>query len=304
MKKYNRRDEYNESEYDKAKPWMRLFGVAFILMVLVCFASVGQASATDQIVFKLDGSDEVTYTRTDLTNNFTSSQQLYSTVNNWPTKKFYVTDGVALLELVSDYLDFISGDIDEINLITVKATDNLAKTFTKQELLNESRYYYPNIMTDDSGNATPRATVIALESAESANFGDLSQRDGLRLVMGQRAITEQSNPWMIKNVCEINLITTEISQWLKPTASPETSTVQAGTQVTLNHESINGVKIYYTTDNSTPTVNSAMYNKSATYYQPDLNVPITINQTTTIKAIAIGPGKANSEVASFTYTVR
>jgi len=63
------------------------------------------------------------------------------------------------------------------------------------------------------------------------------------------------------------------------------------------------VKIYYTTDSSTPDVNSTMYNVSATYYQPQLNVPITINQTTTIKAIAIGPGKTDSDVATWTYTV-
>ncbi len=288
----------------KQKPWMKLVGMFFVLALLVCFAGVGQASAEDQIVFKYDGGDAETYTRTYITNNFSSSQQIYSTVNNWPTKKFYVNDGVGLSNLILHYLNRISADIDDVEKITVKATDNLTKTFTKQELLNDNRYYYPNIMTDDPSNAQARDTIIALESAQGTDFGDLNQDDGLKLVMGQRAITEQSNPWMVKYVCEINLVTTAPTSWTSPTASPGTSTVTAGTQVTLNHPSINGVKIYYTTDGSTPTVNSTMYNISATYYQPELNVPITINQTTTVKAIAIGPGYTDSSVASYTYTVQ
>ncbi|MEN6325442.1 MAG: FN3 associated domain-containing protein [Syntrophomonas sp.] len=290
--------------FKKQKPWLRLMGVFFVLAILVGFANIGPAFAEDQIVFKLNGGDAVTYTRTDITNDFTSSQQLYSAKNNWPTKKFYVTDGVELSDLVLDYLDGISGNINNVKQITVKATDNLTKTFTKQELLSESRYYYPNIMTDDPSGAQARDTIIALESAESSDFGDLSQSDGLRLIMGQRAITEQNNPWFVKYVGEINLITTTPDQWTVPTASPSPGIVAAGTEVTLNHSTINGVKIYYTTDGSTPTVNSTMYNVSATYYQPELNVPITINQTTTIKAIAIGPGKTNSNVATFTYTVQ
>lgn len=50
-------------------------------------------------------------------------------------------------------------------------------------------------------------------------------------------------------------------------------------------------KIYYTTDGSTPTVNSNLYTDA-----------ITIDKTTTIKAIAIENGKPVSDVASLTLT--
>ena len=49
--------------------------------------------------------------------------------------------------------------------------------------------------------------------------------------------------------------------------------------------------IYYTTDGSTPSTSSTLYTS-----------PITINQTTTVKAIAIAEGYTNSSVATATYT--
>ncbi len=294
------------SSFLKQKAWIRLFGVLLVLVLgFGLFAGQAFADESDQIVVKLDGVDAVTYTRADLTSSFSSYQQLYSTINNWPTKKFYATDGVVLSDILDDYLDEIEAeeDIEDIYLISVKATDNLTKVFTREELLDDARYYYPNLMSGDPSGASSRDTVIALENAQGTNYGSMSEDDGLRLFMGQRAITEQNNPWLVKYVCEINLITDEPDQWDQPTSSHASGTVTAGTQVTLNHTSINGVKIYYTTDSSTPDVNSTMYNVSATYYQPELNVPITINQTTTVKAIAIGPGKTDSAVATWTYTV-
>ena len=50
-------------------------------------------------------------------------------------------------------------------------------------------------------------------------------------------------------------------------------------------------KIYYTTDGSTPTVDSKLYTE-----------PISIDQTTTVKAIAVENGKPVSDVSSLTLT--
>lgn len=52
-----------------------------------------------------------------------------------------------------------------------------------------------------------------------------------------------------------------------------------------------GASIYYTTDNSEPTENSTRYTQ-----------PFTINQTTTVKAIAVVEGKDNSAVSTMTFT--
>lgn len=75
-------------------------------------------------------------------------------------------------------------------------------------------------------------------------------------------------------------------------ASHPSGMLPAGTEVTLS-TSTAGAKIYYTTDGSVPTVeNGQLYNG-----------PITINDTTTIKAIAVKDGLSNSEVNEFNYTV-
>jgi hypothetical protein len=54
-----------------------------------------------------------------------------------------------------------------------------------------------------------------------------------------------------------------------------------------------GATVYYTTDGSTPTTASSVYAG-----------PITLTQTTTLKAMAAASGMTNSAVASATYTIQ
>lgn len=69
-----------------------------------------------------------------------------------------------------------------------------------------------------------------------------------------------------------------------PTALPVGGAIVSGTLVTLNATS--GATIYYTIDGSTPYTE-----------------PINITNSTTIKAFAVQPGRKNSSVARFEYTV-
>ena len=83
------------------------------------------------------------------------------------------------------------------------------------------------------------------------------------------------------------------------------------TEVRLNNKNMDQDKIHYTTDGSTPTLDSPIYNWVAKRWWSargdetveKINHPIEITEDTTIKAVTIGPGKKNSDVITFTYKV-
>ncbi len=75
-----------------------------------------------------------------------------------------------------------------------------------------------------------------------------------------------------------------------PTFSPAGGTYTAAQTITITC-STNGATIYYTTNGSTPSASSTMYNGA-----------ITISETTTLKAIAIKDG-TQSNVATAIYTI-
>jgi hypothetical protein len=77
-----------------------------------------------------------------------------------------------------------------------------------------------------------------------------------------------------------------------PTLSPAGGTYTASVTVTMS-DATGGATVYYTTDGSTPTTASSVYAG-----------PITLTQTTTLKAMAAASGMTNSAVASATYTIQ
>ena len=77
----------------------------------------------------------------------------------------------------------------------------------------------------------------------------------------------------------------------KPVLAPAGGEVELGTTVTITCAT-EGATIHYTTDGSTPTAESPVYSD-----------PITINSTTTVKAIGVKEDFADSPVATGNYTV-
>jgi sugar lactone lactonase YvrE len=75
-----------------------------------------------------------------------------------------------------------------------------------------------------------------------------------------------------------------------PAFSPGTGTYFAAQSVTIS-DSTTGAVIYYTTNGTTPTTNSAVYSSA-----------IPVSATTTINAIAVAPGYTNSAMGSAVYT--
>ena len=75
-------------------------------------------------------------------------------------------------------------------------------------------------------------------------------------------------------------------------AEPGSGAVAAGTKVSLLCD-IPDAKIYYTTDNTTPTAQSTLY-----------TTPIAIDKALTIKAFAVKEGYEDSAVSTFEYTIK
>lgn len=77
-----------------------------------------------------------------------------------------------------------------------------------------------------------------------------------------------------------------------PTFLPEAGTYTSDQDVTITCET-EGATIYYTTDGNNPTASSSIYSD-----------PISVSETTTIKAIAIKDGMTNSAVATAEYVIK
>jgi hypothetical protein len=245
------------------------------------------------------------------------SQQVYSCINTWPSKKWYVGKGVTL----SDLFDIvgIKGSARQIKFIS---RDGYYMTFTVKELLRDERYRFPNFKSGSgdadghipgsSAGATPVEPILALVSAEGTDDPDyMNDSSALLLMMGQRAVTEQTGPQFVKYVCEIEILTDSPKSWDEPTADPDSGTVPSGTEVELHSPYDDEDKVHYTLDGSTPDLDSPMFNWVAKRWWAsrgeetvkEINKPIVLTKDTTIKAITIGPGKLNSDVAEFTYKV-
>jgi uncharacterized membrane protein YgcG len=217
----------------------------------------------------------------------------YSAVNNYPTKKFFVGKGVTLNHLLSQ-----SGIKSNAATITVIASDGYKETFTKNQLLGTA-YYYPNVTSGSSAGASSIPAILAWESKEGSSSLSSAVATPLRLLMGQRGVSYTNAPAFVQKVRTIEVSTAGSGSWEKVSAS----VAQDGDKktVTLSHPRFDNVCIYYTLDGSTPNHNSKLYNPSASYYQPELNKPITFTGSKTIKAIAMGYGKNDSAVATFNY---
>ncbi len=259
-----------------------------VLLLLMILAGYAQAAGVENETLTIRGdgvSREVTFTRPELEAMAGGvGQHIYSVTNNFPTDKVMYRRGVDL-----SYLLGLAGIKDTAGQIRFISSDGYSRTFTCQELF-ENRYYFP------AAGAKEKVPVIIALSDSSKGFSSMSGIE-LALTMGQRVKGEQNNPWFVKYLQTIEISTMPPEQW--PTV---TFSGLEGTTVQLQHKDYDLVKIYYTTDGSDPTINSPVYNVSASYYQPQLNKPIAVKKGMEIRAIAIGAGKSDSEIASMSTT--
>lgn len=258
----------------------------------------------------------VTFTMAEL-EDMEQYQHVYSTVNTYPTKKWYTARGVRLREL----FDLADIKKEEAQLIRFVSSDGYEVTLTAKELLEDRRFYFPGLKENHShdgsipGSAEGKEEVepiIALLSIEGSNDPDhMTDRDAPHLIIGQRAVTEQVCTLFLKYVSKIEVLTTTPEKWDAPRANiPDETVVPEGTMLELFNKLGDADKIHYTIDGSTPTVDSPMINWIAKRWhslRPEdlgiINSPFEINKDVVIKAKTIGPGREDSDVVTFTFTI-
>lgn len=222
-------------------------------------------------------------------------EHAYSTINNWPAKKKYAVRGVKLAAVLQAAVVK-----DEAKCITVKGKDDFEWSFTREQLLDTPRYYFPQITSGDPAGAQPVEPVIAYEYLEGSDNLSEARADDLCLIVPQADVNEQTNHAFVKGVREILVGVEDPGKWEKAGVFPQAGNIAAGDTVKLQHKELGKVKMYYTLDGSTPDEKSALYNPST--YQPELNKPIKIEQDTTIKVLVRGFGKYDSDIAEFRYS--
>jgi hypothetical protein len=223
-----------------------------------------------------------------------------------------VAEGVKLRDLLE--LAGIKGDAKQLRFVS---RDGFKATFTVQELLNENRYIFPHFKENDEyaghipgspEGAEPVETILALKSCEGVDFDYMDDGSALHLIFGQRWLTEQTNAVFAKYVTKVEVLTEDPGQWAVPTADKASGEVTKGTLVKLSSTYNDTDKVHYTLDGSEPTVESPMYNWIAQRWSSrsdfdEINHPIEITKDTTIKAVVIGPGRYDSDIATFEYKV-
>jgi hypothetical protein len=300
----------------------RLAAVVMILLLLAAAfhlaAPAVALAASDSLEITGKGvTNPVTFTREEL-EDMEQQQELYSCINTWPTKKWYVGKGVKLWDL----LQKAGIKEKEATMLRFTAVDGYTITLTMKELFQDKRYRFPNFkagggdgdghLPGDPSGAVPVETIIGLISVEGSDNPEyMNDLNTLLLMLGQRTVTEQTGNLFVKYLNKIEVLIDKPDKWDAPQANPPGGTVPAGTMVTLSNLHNDDDKIYYTTDGSIPNMNSPMYNwiasrwwSSRTDVLGKINHPIgPINENTTIKAVTIGPGKLDSDVVTFEYFI-
>ena len=173
----------------------------------------------------------------------------------------------------------------------MKSSTNIQAQATNGVIRNTTAYSEDIVSVAITHSSTARATTI-WGSANGENWTSVATGSGSITAdfsgKGYKyfKITRGSNAayWtQIVITCEA------ASSVAKPTFNPAGGIYTSAQSVTISAES--GVNIYYTTDGSQPTTNSTLYNGA-----------ISIESTTTLKAIAVVNGES-SNVASATYTI-
>jgi hypothetical protein len=169
-------------------------------------------------------------------------------------------------------------------------------TFTQTPV--ESAYVpsFYNIFGDFNGDGVTDVVSSGLDDTSAqVLFGTLMQSTatatGVNPISPGNHLVDASYPGDTNFGPSISSTTSLQAQAAAPVFSPVAGTYPSAQTVSIS-DSSTGITIYYTTDGSTPQINSTAYTN-----------PITVLASETINAIAIGNGYATSPIATAVYAI-
>ena len=189
-------------------------------------------------------------------------EQVFSIVNNWPTKKFQVAKGASLSVLLD-----MAGLRQEAAFFRVEAADGYYAQLTREQLLGK-RYYYPGLLKESTSGAVGVKPIVAWACETGTQDISKAKDCDLRLIIGQLGIFDVNTAPSVQNMTTIKVSTKAAGRWSAPSVRGENETL------VFFHETMDQVKLHYTLDGSEPTYNSPVYNPSTSYFQPELLQPI------------------------------
>jgi hypothetical protein len=218
----------------------------------------------------------------------------YSTTNNWPSYGRMSAQGISL-----PYLLRQATLLESAASFKFTATDGYFVSLTYEQVFG-ARYAYAVHGPEGSSGALAVEPVLAWAWGEAG----LARPENLRPFFGQSGPLEVNTSLFVKDLCQIEVSGAALGVWAAPAPSIAAgSTVPVGTELTLTHENLDSVRIYYTLDGSEPDYNSPVYNHSTSYFQPQLIKPLLLTHSVTVKAFAAAYGKDRSHTVSLSYTV-
>ena len=299
--------------------------LALTLVITMCFGSAGiaetYASDSGQTLSVYDGDKLVKkYTLDDLkaiAEKEGNIQYKFSGYNRNPS--FYTFgDENAYNDVKKVYGPTVAGILADAGvpytddqLISFQAADGLVESFIAGDFFKE-RYYFPNGKID----VPYKGTVPGEENYAGAQTVvpviDLHRSDDWDTVLrfGQTAPNEQNNAAFIKYIADGGSITVgdvQTEAWESITsANYNSGEILPETELQFNIPTKmigKKVAVYFTTDGTEPYHGDAIYNYDKYGSVQEIVLPED-ECTVTYKFKAVGYGKLDSEVTTFTYEVK